>query len=956
MKTYSDYGIDIPPHKVAGEVTALCPECSHTRKKKKDKCLSVNLNKRVWACHHCGWKGGLPNEYQQMQKIEYKKPQAINKTGVGENVVKWFSDRGINQETLNHFKIVDKLEWMPQVNKEVNTILFPYYRDNELINIKYRDGAKNFKLAKEAELIFFNLDGVKDFDECYIVEGEMDCLSLWQSGVVNVLSVPNGANLKNNTLLYLDNSLDAISHIKRFHIVTDNDMAGRQLREDLSLRLGKENCDYIVFGEHKDANDCLKIEGYEGIQKYIANKIEFPLEGVFSVDDYSDEIDDFYYNGLPIGAKIGVPEVDDLVSFHKGYICGVTGIPSHGKALALDTPIPTINGMKTMKDIKDGDIVFDENGRTCNVIKAHDILYNRKCYEIVFDDGTKVIADANHLWLTSTVKSRRSARNKVNNDKKGSVSKKGNNQSHKRTFSSVKTTQEIKDTIYHQAKTEKRINHAISFCKEVKYETKKQLIPAYVLGCWLGDGTSESGSITCDDMEIIQNINNLGYITTKRKANFSYGILGIISSLRHYELIKNKHIPQDYMYGNVEQRIELLKGLMDTDGGFGNGVCEFCTIKIDLAKQVYQLVSSLGIKATLLTGDAKINGRFISKKYRIMFTPHFNVFKLSRKAAKCPIRKRNSHRFIREVNDIESVPVKCLTVDSPNRLYLCSDSYIPTHNTSLLDDFLVRLSITEKWKTAYYSPENKPTKLHFSKIARLYTGKFWDGEARMSYNELQLVKQFTRDKTWFIKPEKDFTLDSILTSVKQLILQRGIDCFVIDAWNKLEHKEETTGYVGKQLDKLADFCETNNVMCFLVAHPTKMKKTQDGMRYEIPTLYDIAGSANFYNKIDLGFCVYRNFETNVTTLIVQKVKFNHWGKTGSVNLNYSMPSGRYSVEGTTEYNLSWIKESQNHGIVAKILTTPPLEYDFKNEPKKEVIQSTINLDNPFEDKNYEPPF
>jgi twinkle protein len=607
MKTYSDYGIEIPPHKVAGEVTVLCPECSHTRKKKRDKCLSVNLNKKVWACHHCGFKGGLPNEYQQMQKVEYKKPQPINKTGIGLKAIEWFKNRGINVETLNHFKIIDKLEFMPQVGKEVNTILFQYFRDNELINIKYRDGAKNFKLSKEAELIFYNLDGIKDFDECYIVEGEMDCLSLWQSGIVNVLSVPNGANLKNNTLLYLDNSLEAISHIKRFHIATDNDIAGRQLREDLSLRLGKENCDYVVFGNYKDANECLLAEGYDGIQKHIANKIEFPLEGVFSVDDYSDDIDDFYFNGLPVGAKIGIPQLDELVSFHKGYICGVTGIPSHGK-------------------------------------------------------------------------------------------------------------------------------------------------------------------------------------------------------------------------------------------------------------------------------------------------------------------------------------------------------------TSLLDDFLVRLSIVEKWKVAYYSPENKPTKLHFSKLARLYTGKFWDGEYKMTFNELQVVKQYTKDKIWFIKPEKDFTLDSILSSVKQLILQRGIDCFVIDAWNKLEHKEETTGYVGKQLDKLADFCEVNNVMCFLVAHPTKMKKTQDGLRYEVPTLYDIAGSANFYNKIDLGLCVYRDFTTNITTLIVQKVKFNHWGKTGSVNLNYSMPSGRYSIEGQTEHNISWLKETQNHDLVAKIITTPPLEYDFKNSEPKNIIQSKINLENPFDEDFTDAPF
>lgn len=138
MKTFSDYGIDIPQGKRAGEITTICPECSHTRKKKKDKCLGVNLDKKVWNCAHCGWKGGLPNDYQQMQKVEYKKPTAINKTGASEKVIKWFEARGINQETLNHFKITNQEEWMPQTGQIEDVIIFPYEKNGELINIKYR--------------------------------------------------------------------------------------------------------------------------------------------------------------------------------------------------------------------------------------------------------------------------------------------------------------------------------------------------------------------------------------------------------------------------------------------------------------------------------------------------------------------------------------------------------------------------------------------------------------------------------------------------------------------------------------------------------------------------------------------------------------------------------------------------------------------------------------------------
>jgi len=109
----------------------------------------------------------------------------------------------------------------------------------------------------------------------------------------------------------------------------------------------------------------------------------------------------------------------------------------------------------------------------------------------------------------------------------------------------------------------------------------------------------------------------------------------------------------------------------------------------------------------------------------------------------------------------------------------------------------------------------------------------------------------------------------------------------------MEHLEDSTTYIGRVLDKIAVFCETNHVHCFLVAHPTKMKKQQDGLTYEIPTLYDISGSANFYNKADTGLSIYRDFEKNKTYLIVQKIKFEHWGKTGKIELNYDPISRRY---------------------------------------------------------------
>ena len=123
-----------------------------------------------------------------MKKIEYKRPEWTNRTDLSEVVVKWFEQRGISQQTLTSQKVTESTEWMPKANKEVLTINFNYFRNDELINIKYRAKDKDFKMHKDAELIFYNLDGIKDADTCYIVEGEMDALSLIQAGIKNVVS------------------------------------------------------------------------------------------------------------------------------------------------------------------------------------------------------------------------------------------------------------------------------------------------------------------------------------------------------------------------------------------------------------------------------------------------------------------------------------------------------------------------------------------------------------------------------------------------------------------------------------------------------------------------------------------------------------------------------------------------------------------------------------------------
>jgi len=475
--------------KTTGEEQFTCPECSADRQKKSVKCFSYNHAKEVGHCAHCNCYL-VPKKEFEVKKEYVRPPKWVNKTELSDKLIKWFENRGINQKTLIEFKITEGEEYMPQLNKKVNTIQFNYFRNGEHINTKYRDGKKNFKLFKDGELIFYNLDSIKDSTEVTICEGEIDALSLSQAGRKNVVSVPNGAGLNKINLDYLDNCIGYFENKKTIYLATDDDPVGRNLQEHLADRLGKERCLKVKFRESKDANECLQKFGAGGIIEALQNATPFPIEGTSTISDYSDAINDIYQNGLPQGAKTMMTELDKHITYHKGYIYTITGLPGAGKS-------------------------------------------------------------------------------------------------------------------------------------------------------------------------------------------------------------------------------------------------------------------------------------------------------------------------------------------------------------DFLDQITINLSVTSNWKGAFYSPENKPTSLHITKMARKLIGKAWDGPNRISRKEIELVKAYLNDKFFFIKPESNFTLDSILKYIKILKERKGIDFFVIDAWNKLEHKYtsgDESKYIGEALDKIANFCEMNNILCFLVAHPTKMLKDKNE-KYLVPTMY-----------------------------------------------------------------------------------------------------------------------
>jgi len=314
----------------AGMTKTKCPKCSHERKKKSDPCLSVNLDKGLYNCHNCGWAGSVKFK----AKADYTIPEKEN-ANVSERVLKYFESRGISEPTLVHWKVGESLEYMPQVQKNRRVINFNYYRENKLVNVKYRDSEKNFKMVSGAELIFYGLDNIKELDKVYVVEGEMDALSLHEAGVYSVCSVPNGASKGNQKLEYLDNCWQYFKDKKEIIICTDNDDAGLMLRNELARRFGRYKCKYVDFGQYKDANEALMAEGTKALRQFVNDAKSFPLEGVLNIDNIWQNVLNYNEKGV-VNYSIGLGESDSYFKMAFGEWSVVTGIPNSGKSDIVD--------------------------------------------------------------------------------------------------------------------------------------------------------------------------------------------------------------------------------------------------------------------------------------------------------------------------------------------------------------------------------------------------------------------------------------------------------------------------------------------------------------------------------------------------------------------------------------------------------------------------------------------
>jgi len=363
------------------------------------------------------------------------------------------------------------------------------------------------------------------------------------------------------------------------------------------------------------------------------------------------------------------PFQERLVSnFHKNRF-NIAKMPRQvGKALALDTPIPTPEGWTTIGDIKVGDQILSPDGNPVSVTFKTETMTNHQCYKIFFDNGEEIVADADHLWEVNS-SYWRTGKKVINTDEIYSrYLKKTNN----------KRGKGVEGSLY------------IDLSKAINGKNQNLPIDPYLLGVWLGDGYSADGRIIAhkDDYEFYKTKLDIEH---EREDNncIRFKCRDLRKKLKENNLLKNKHIPQIYLRTSIEQRMELLRGLMDTDGSITkNQSFEFYQKNYEFILQVVELLSSLGIKS-------RVSRRLINQcwYHTVRFPSKENIFNLPRKSELINFggkgRPQNKRHYIQKIEKVDSVPVACIQVDSDDHLFLCGRTFIPTHNTTTVVSYLL---------------------------------------------------------------------------------------------------------------------------------------------------------------------------------------------------------------------------------------------------------------------------
>ncbi len=617
------------------------------------------------------------------------------------------------------------------------------------------------------------------------------------------------------------------------------------------------------------------------------------------------------------GVPTGFADLDGLTNgLHPGQLIILAARPAIGKALALDTPLPTPAGWTTMGDVRVGDLLLDARGCPTRVVAATGVLVDRPCFEVEFSDGTVVVADAQHQWLTETRSSRRSAR----------------------TVAAVRTTAEIAATL-RCSTADARLNHSVANADPLRLPDQDLPLPPYVLGAWLGDGHSAAARITTTDLDIVVNIEAEGMVavpgagpsSTYRirlappeppparncavcgrgfrsklahvrtcgrscggRARFvsepvpvptcpdcgrpTCGLIrcqdchrrrgSVQGILRTLGVLGNKHVPATYLRASEAQRRALLAGLMDTDGTVtSTGQLQFCVTSRRLAEDARELISSLGYRCSMTTKRVRGLPCASSLAYMINFTTSDDIFRLERKRLVQKERRPRGNdracrqRFITAVRPVPSVPVRCVQVDNDEHRYLASRSMIPTHNSTLGLDLARSASIRNGRTSVIFSLEMSKHEI---------TMRLLSAEARVSLQNMRTGRM--SDDDWsrlarrmgevanaplFIDDSPNLTMMEIRAKARRLKQRHQLSLVIVDYMQLMSSPKR----VESRQQEVSEISRSMKLLAKELEVPvvaiSQLNRSPEQRADKKPQLSDLRESGSLEQDADLVILLYR---------------------------------------------------------------------------------------------------
>jgi replicative DNA helicase len=530
-----------------------------------------------------------------------------------------------------------------------------------------------------------------------------------------------------------------------------------------------------------------------------------PLADV--IEGTIDEIEASSHRGDGLtGVPTGFADLDRLTNgLHAGQMVVIAARPAMGKALALDTLLPTPGGWTTMGQVRVGDELIGADGRPTRVVAATDVMVGRPCYEVTFSDGSTIVADAQHQWLTDNGSFRRSAQ------EEGEAAAGSNRQLLRKAFAAVRTTEELAAALRCETPDRQR-NHSVRNAEALHLPDRDLLVPPYVLGAWLGDGTSAAGQLTTPDPDLVMRLE-----AELDECDGKHGTL--TGRLRTIGVLGRKHVPREYLRASESQRRDLLAGLLDTDGTVAvTGTVQLGVTDERLALDVQELVVSLGYRCTIVRRQAEGRSESSPVAHRLNFTTDDDVFQLERKRLLHKERRgrrfqRGNSRSITAVRPISSVPVRCVQVDNDSHLFLAGSSMIPTHNSTLGLDIARSASIHHQMASVMFSLEmgrNEITMRLLSAEARIPLQNMRKGTMREEdWTRLAKTMGDVSEAPFFIDDSPNMSLMEIRAKCRRLKQKHDLKLVVIDylqlmtSGKRVESRQQEVSEFSRALKLLA---------------------------------------------------------------------------------------------------------------------------------------------------------